>query len=82
MDAKDAKSLSPEELTEVKSAAVAAAAEAEAYLAAHPELQAVVSAFTSAALAAKPADVIAFAKAYFEKQAAAQAQVSGAEHRK
>ena len=68
----DAKALSAEEQAEVASAAAAAAAEAEAYLAAHPELQTVVSAFTAAALAAKPADVVAFAKAYFEKQAAAQ----------
>ncbi len=77
----DAKSLSHEEQAEVNSAATAAAAEAEAYLAAHPELQAIVSAFTSAALAAKPADVIAFAKAYFEKQATAQAQGGGAQRK-
>ena len=68
----DAKALTAEEQADVASSAAAAAAEAEAYLAAHPELQALVAAFTSAALAAKPADVIAFAKAYFEKQAAAQ----------
>ena len=48
--------------------------QAEAYLGAHPELQALIGAFTAAALEAKPADVIAFAKAYFEKQAAQDAQ--------
>ena len=50
------------------------ALQAEAYLGAHPELQALIGAFTAAALEAKPADVIAFAKAYFEKQAAQDAQ--------
>ena len=74
----DAKALSAAEQADVASAAAAASAEAADYLAAHPELQALVAAFTSAALAAKPLDVIAFAKAYFEKEAAQQQQQQAA----
>ncbi len=69
-----AKSLSEAEQADVAAAAAAASAEAEAYLAAHPELKALVGAFTSAALAAKPVDVLAFAKSYFEREAAEQQQ--------
>ena len=60
--------LSADEQTTVASAAAETDGEVAAYLAAHPELAALIAAFTAAALEAKPADLVAFARDYFAAQ--------------
>ena len=50
----------------------------DAYSAAHPELASIVSAFSEAVFAAKPADVVAFAREYFTQAAAAAAAAAAA----
>jgi hypothetical protein len=63
-----AQRLTAQEHIAVDDAAAATADETAAYLAEHPELLAIVQAFTKAALDAKPGDVLQFAKDYFESK--------------
>jgi hypothetical protein len=60
--------LNAQETAVLESRLTALAREDESYLQGHPEVRALVDAFTRAVLVARPENVIEFAREYFAKQ--------------